>query len=461
VPVEPIPDTDTAILPQPEETCIPEIQEPAFSPFDFAVKLSETLEKGTAEEALALFDTVPEEYADNFELNFLKAALLVSNSEPEKASALARELQEMQPDNIDVLVLNTMIAKTEGDTARKNSLVKEIIRLDPSNVDANVELGAEQMLRKNYPLARQYYQKAVSNDPANESALLGYGQCSYYLDLLDDSRTAFERLILINPENSFAWSYLGKLAAEDENYKRATDCILTALEYSPGYYDYWVDYGTYLRYQGKYDEAESAWTQAITLNPDYFLGYVYRSGLYDETEQFDKALLDYEKIVTLNPKYYFAYESIGMLAWYKEKWAESRAAFTKAREIQADNISYVLMIAATYMKENRLKDSKDFLAKALKTLDRNSLEYAMVRLYHDRSGDTAVVQKVLNETNRNTRGKMLYYLGLFYELNGNDVLAKKYYIEVQCLQSPMFFEYRLNDWALAGISQNMQENNTL
>ena len=72
----------------------------------------------------------------------------------------------------------------------------------------------------------------------------------------------------------------------------------------------------------------------------------------------------------------------------------------------------------------------------------------MLRLYYDRINDSQVVRRVQNTSNRNLKGKMLYYLGLFYEINGNDVLSKKYYTEVVNLNSPMFFEFRLAEWAI-------------
>ena len=43
---------------------------------------------------------------------------------------------------------------------------------------------------------------------------------------------------------------------------------------------------------------------------------------------------------------------------------------------------------------------------------------------------------------------MMYYMGLLYEIVGNDVRAKKYYTDVLALNSPMFFEYRLAEWAI-------------
>ena len=57
-------------------------------------------------------------------------------------------------------------------------------------------------------------------------------------------------------------------------------------------------------------------------------------------------------------------------------------------------------------------------------------------------------KQVENESNANKRGKYLFYLAMYYQIRGNDNIAQKYYINVQEMQSPTFFEYRLNDWAI-------------
>ena len=106
------------------------------------------------------------------------------------------------------------------------------------------------------------------------------------------------------------------------------------------------------------------------------------------------------------------------------------------------------MIAATYLKEGKTKECKTFLSKVMRNRATDSLEYMMLRLYYDSLGDQRVMQKVANESNRNLKGKMMYYLGLFYEMYDNDVMAKKYYTDVLALNSPMFFEYRLAEWAV-------------
>ena len=43
---------------------------------------------------------------------------------------------------------------------------------------------------------------------------------------------------------------------------------------------------------------------------------------------------------------------------------------------------------------------------------------------------------------------MLFYMGMYYELNKGEELSKEYYAKVTNLQAAMFFEYRIAEWGL-------------
>jgi tetratricopeptide (TPR) repeat protein len=414
----------------------------------FGQKLQQTLIGGTVKDALALFENSPQDYAQNPQMKLLYASLLLSDNQLEKAQKITAELVAAEPKNVDALMLSALVAKAAGDTIKKQTTIKQVIALDPTNSDANVELANEQMLRKNYPLARRYYSTALQGDSKNTNAIFGLGQSSYYLGDFTVSENAFNTMLKNDPTDSLAWAYLGKLEAEKSNFSKAIEYIETAIKHN-GAYDYWLDYGQYLRAVGRFADAAKAWERAAVIDPNYFLAFAYLAGLYDEMENFDASLKNYRLVAKTNPDYYFAYEAIGMLAWRTESWAESRDAFAKSREKNESNISYPLLIAATYLKEGNKTEAKNYLDKVMRRLDRNSLEYAMTRLFFDGYGDAQVAAKVRSEQNSTTRGKMTFYLALFYDLNNASEMAQQYYLEVQNFNAPMFFEYRLNDWAVA------------
>lgn len=418
---------------------------------DFAEQLQNILQNGTIQEALALFDTMPEKYQNDYSMNLLHGSLLVSARDVEKASIVAEKLETIEPGNVDTLLLKSMIAKLKGDKKAKSEILKEILAKDPTNADANAELANDQMLKRNYKLANTYYGKSLESDPENEQALFGYGQSAYYNDDLKKAKSSFEKLIQVNPQNSLGWAYLGKLEGDDENYAVATRYVEKALEIDPDYYDYWVDYGRYLYYQGKFADAEKSWTKAISIDSENFYAYIYRASLYDENGRFADALADYKKIIEVKPEYYYAFESIGILAWHEKKYTEARNAFLKAYKYNPDNISYPMMVSATYIAENKETENRKFLTNVLRNRDIKTATYSVIRLYYDGVNPSAVSTRVKNEQNMNTRGKLLFYLALYHELKGDDLTAKKYYNDIVKMQAPMFFEYRLAEWALDGL----------
>lgn len=420
----------------------------------FVRSLSATLESGSVEQALALFQTMPASLKNDFDLQKLQASLLISAAGYDDAKKLISELEKKNPSDIEIKELKMMLAKVTGNASAKSAALKEIVALDPNNASANTELGQEQVLKHKYKPAKNYYAKALQGDPKNLDALFGYGQTSYYLNEIDASKRAFNKMLEIDPQNAQAYAYIGKIYAEDENYLRAEESILKAIALDDSNYDFYMDLGTYQRFRGKFKDAEKAWTNAIKINPQYFLAYAYRAGLYDEQNIYDKALEDYRMVITTNPKYYFAYESVGMLSWRIGNYEEARAAFEKAYSYNKTNVSYPLMIAACYYKAvkqtSQAVQVKPFLTKAMKDFpDHDSLEYLMLRLYNDlgpSNAENLVSRKIQTESNGTKKGKMTFYLALFDEIMGRDELAKKIYSEVASLQSPMFFEFRLAEW---------------
>nr|MCR5188229.1 tetratricopeptide repeat protein [Treponema sp.] len=277
-----------------------------------------------------------------------------------------------------------------------------------------------------------------------------------YTDELQTSKVYFQKLIDKDPENSAALAYMGKLAYNDENYLRAISYVEKALKYDPENYDYWMDYGTYLRYHGEFDKAAKAWEHATTIEPDYFLAYAYLAGSYDDLEKFDLALKNYHKVIETNPNYYYAYESAAILEYHQKNYAEAIRLFNTAYNYRANdsklnhlNWAYALMIAASYYKMNNPQGAKKVIATQLKKMDYKSDEYAMVRFFGDtysRNAENQLKQKIDKQSDSNIKGKMLFYMGLYCEINKADELAKEYYGKVTDMQAPMFFEYRLAEW---------------
>lgn len=415
----------------------------------FMADLQERLDAGEQAAALSLYDSLDAELADDFTLNLIKASLLTAENRLDEAEKECDHLDTIQGGSMDVMEIRLAIFERRGDARKKNDQLKKILAKDPLNAQANVDLAESAALKKNYKLAKKYYTNALVKDKNNQDALFGLAQMDYYMENDDQAKATLEHLLEVNPRNAQAYSYLAKLAYADNKYKVAVNNIEKAIEIDPNNYDYYLDYGLFLRSAGHFSDAERSWTKAISIVPDYFLGYAYRAGLYDEQNRFKEALDDYKKVIQYNPNYYFAYESIGILALHENNWSEALSAFLKCRDYQKENISYPLMITYCYYRLGKDAEAKKFSESIYRRIDdKFSMDYRMLRAYHDKTGFQNFPQLIAKLDNANDRGKMYFYLGLFYELSGAEDSAKEFYSKVVSLNSPMFFEYRIAEWAV-------------
>ena len=427
--------------------------------FDYSSFYSEvqtTFKMSGINAAISLFNNLPEQVKDDANVNYLLGSLLLSSGEYEKAELIAEKLLTVDAKNTDYLFLNAYVAKALGNKNKKSQYLKEIIKIQPENAEANAELGNELMIAKAYEEAAKYFLKSLKNDPYFVTGLFGYGQANYYLGNFTEAKIAFKKILVKNPEEDIAYSFLGKLEAEKENYDEALNYLEQAIKINPTYYNYWLEKGNYNRLKGKGDEAIEAYTQAIQIKSDYFLTYIYRGAVYERLERFDEALSDYKMAVKCNPKYQYGFESIGSLSWRAGNWKECREAYEKVAEFDKENISYQLAIAACYLKEGKKQLCKEYAGKKMRNLDRSSPEYAILRFYYDGLGESDVLRRIRQCENKNTRGKLLYYMAVYFECIGSQTAANQIYLEISEMKSPMFFEYTLTMWAIErlGLKKN-------
>ena len=401
--------------------------------------------------AIKAFENLPDTLKENVQLEILRASLLLSAGHTEEAKKAGEALLEREADNIDVIEFNMRAALASGDRKKADSFIKRLLAFDPNNAAANIALGEQYALSRKFKLANAAYKRALQSEHDNIDALFGFAQTAFYIGDTADAKKSFEAILSQDASHALALSYLGKIEADDKNYLRASAYIEQAIRADNSNYDFYIDWGTYLRFRGKFEEAEAAWTKATTLDPSYFLAYVYRAELYDEQKKYKEALADFYKVAETNPSYFYAYKDIGLLEWHEGNWTRARVAFQKAYSYDKNDFSYALMTAASYLKAKNLIDCKKFLAQAMRSLDRSSLAYEMMRLYHDQGGfnaENSLRLKIDKIDKPSERGKMLYYMGLFYELKGSTKIANEYYSKIIKMQAPMFFEYRLAEWSL-------------
>ena len=438
---------------QPQENNPPEqSKEPerVYTPVEAVIiQVQKYINAGKRDVAVSYLENLEDpELQKDFSIRMILCSLLISQKEYEKATVICEALKSEYPGNVDVLELSAMLNRAKGNQSESKAELTEILKKDPKNPEANKAMGDATMLSKNYGVAKVHYKRALESNENDETAMLGYARACYFMEEDEEARKYLEKLIEQNPQNDEAYYNLAKLEYVQNNFNKAVIAIEKAIELNGTNYDYWIEYGLDSRYMGNFKKADAAWSKAIQLDPEYFLAYAYRAGLYEEEERVEEAIRDYRKVLKLNPKYTYAYESLGLLYFKAEQWKECAGAFMKCREYNPSDYTYPMLITYALYKMGKPFDSKEYANQALRKMNRESVEYSMLRCLHDGAGDDPLLRKIQKLESQTKKTQMYFYLGLFYDMFASPQLANAYFEKVVAQNDQVHYEWTLANWKL-------------
>jgi tetratricopeptide (TPR) repeat protein len=398
--------------------------------------------------ALALFDRMNPEEAETQPIQLLKASVLNSAGKPDEARTIIDEILSREPENIEALFVLSALEAAAGKEREQRAILERIVRADPANVEALVDLGDIAFRGQSLRTAAGYYDRALQVEPGNGGALMGRAMVYRYEKNPKNAERLLNQAVRLFPQWASPLHERGRLYRGAGYAKEALDDLDAAKALEPDNYWIAVDRGSALIDLGRKSEALEEFTQAIGMNPEVFIAYVYSAGIKDEAGDYEGAERDYEVLARLKPEYYFAFEGLGTIRMRKHQWAEARDAFLEAYRQAPDELSYALLAVMNWMRAGRTTDPRQFLEQVLRKVPRESLEWYMLRLYHDLAGDTDVAIRVDREQNLDNKARMLYYLANYYDIQGNRNLADRCFIRVKELDRKAIPEWRLNEWII-------------
>jgi tetratricopeptide (TPR) repeat protein len=413
-------------------------------------RIAELAGKGDYDGALALFDKIDPRDAGKNEIRLLKASVYVSAGKSGEARAIADEILAGESANVQALLVLAAVEEAAGKEREQKVLLEKVLKIDPENVTALISMGNVAVRNNSFRNAAGYYDKALAREPGNGQALLARAWVYRNINEPKAAEALLNKAVELYPSWAAPLHERGRLYKGVGFPREALADLDKAKALEPN--NYWIscDRGEALADLNRKSEALTEFQRALKINPGYFLAYVYSAGIKDELGDYEGAEKDYETLARLNPDYYFAFEGLGMHMMRRGDWLAAKDAFMETyKRAQEDQGTYGLLAAMNWMRGGRLQDPKVFLEEVLRKVQRDSLEYWMLRLYHDLTGDNDIAMKIDKEKNSELKARMLYYLANYYDIRGNKNLADKYFLMVRDLNVKSIPEWLLNEWALA------------
>jgi tetratricopeptide (TPR) repeat protein len=398
--------------------------------------------------ALELFDTLSPEHAQSTEIRIMRASILNAAGRPADARQIANSIIAVERNNTDAIMVLADAAALENKERERRQLLERVIGINANHARALTDLANINLGNQNLRVAGNYFDRALAAEPDNGEALVGRASVHRYNRESRNAERLLNRAISLYPDWARPLQERARLYKGAGFYGDALADFGAALKLEPDNYWILVDYGQLLMEMNRKEEALENFARAIKIAPDIFMAYVYSAAIKDEMGDYAGAEQDYLTLTKLKPDYYFAFEGLGIIRMRNKQWALARDAFLEAYRQAPREYSYALLAAMNWMRAGRQTDPKQFLAQVLRTAPRNSLDHAMLRLYHDLSGDSNVVVMVENERNIYNKARMLFYLASYYDIRGNKNLADRYYLMVQEIDAIGLLEWNLNEMIL-------------
>lgn len=153
------------------------------------------------------------------------------------------------------------------------------------------------------------------------------------------------------------------------------DVIVRGLEaqYSVEKTDYWATYLVYFYYEKfkkllneqKYEEARKILEKAKNVLYDYRYHFYYGL-LFAKLGDYDNAEIELKQAVSLNPNFYIGYYELGNVLYLKKDYDEAIEIYMKAFELNKEFSLPLLKIGDTYFENGQFKDAEIAYKSALK-----------------------------------------------------------------------------------------------
>lgn len=269
--------------------------------------------------------------------------------------------------------VNRWIERAEGaiaqaDYSTAQTLLEETIEIDSDNPAHYLRLGQVLIEQQSYEQAETALREVIRLEPDSAE---GYAELSNALLVQgrdDAAMLSAQRALRLDGQNEVAHFVLGDIYFGARNLEAAAEAYQTAIRLNPEDIESLNNLSYVLRDLDRWDEAEAALRQAVTISADsrYPHIYVHNLGsLLSRQERYEAAEVAYREGIQAYPDSFWMYNLLSRFLRRQGRVQESDAVFANALEMAADDAKAQLYIGSTHLWEGELDASEAILQTAL------------------------------------------------------------------------------------------------
>ncbi len=257
------------------------------------------------------------------------------------AEAAFRKAIALGPsDNSAHVDLATLLRERGLRLDEAEALYRKALEIEPDDAVALDGLGIVLGLRGQFAEAERMYRKALEIEPGSSAANNNLGELLRNQGRLDEAERQYRKALEIDPDNLGCCMNLGILHAMRRQFAEAEKMFRAVLERAPASIKLqtYVNLASVCGDQGKVEEAEQFFRQALAMSPDephVCNGFAWF--LAEHRLKLDEALALSRRAVQAAPKDANDLDTLGWVHFQRGELADAEATLKKALELAGDN----------------------------------------------------------------------------------------------------------------------------
>ncbi len=292
--------------------------------------------------------------------------------------------------------------------------LEKAVELNPQETRSFYFIGRAYEEQKNFEKAVNAYMRFAESDPENpEDVYLKMGLAQMEIKDFSGAIDSLEKAVENNPQEDSIKYKLAQAYQEAEQYEKAENTYKELAEVNPD--EARVYYNTIMQMYDKAnmpDEAIAAAKDLVDLDPEnadavYNLGY-----MYVKEERFKEAVDVFKRAIDLRPSFEYAYMNLGYSYSQLNQFSNAISAFQELVKITPENDNAWFNIAVNYMQQKKWSSAVEPLRKVVELRPDYALAYYNLGIVYLNMGDNASARQAymkLKELDPSMAQKLLKY----------------------------------------------------
>lgn len=275
------------------------------------------------------------------ELKLLQTEIFIFENKFDLAEKMLTDIEEISPNKDEVYIQKAnILSKKDRHHEAIKMLLKALANAHEALGDIYSLIGMEYLFLELHFEAKEFFVKALQEDPEDYPALYNTVFCFEFLEDYDGSISFLNQYLETNPYCEVAWLQLGKQYASKKMYKEALSAFEFAIISDDTFIGAYFEKGKVLEKLGRYNEAIDNYEFTLKLDDPTSFAYLRIGKCHEKLGNTELAKDAYYRTVHEDPLLDKGWIAITDFYYKQAHFEKANEYINKAIHIDEDNVLY-------------------------------------------------------------------------------------------------------------------------